>query len=68
MLSVGRKCGSDLALLQLWCRLVAVALIRPLGWELTYAAGVVLKNKTLKDRTHINVFIDTEKALISFHD
>ena len=26
---VGRRCGSDLALMWLWCRLAAIALIRP---------------------------------------
>ena len=36
----------DLALLWPWCRLAAVALIRPLAWEqLPYAVGAVLKNK-----------------------
>ena len=31
---VGHRCGSDLALLWLWCRPVATAPIRPLAWEL----------------------------------
>ena len=45
---VGRRRGPDLELLWLWCRLAAVALIRPLVWEPPYAAGVALKrqNKT----------------------
>ena len=34
--------------LWLWCRLAAVALIRPLAWELLYAAGTALKNKKEK--------------------
>ena len=33
-------------LLWLWCRPVAVALIRPLAWELPYATGAALKSKT----------------------
>ena len=33
----------DLALLWLWCRLAAVASIRPLAWEPPYAVGVALK-------------------------
>ena len=33
----------DLALLWLWCRLAAVALIRPLAWEPPQAAGTTLK-------------------------
>ena len=35
--------GSDPALLWLWYRLVAAALIQPLAWELAYAMGVTLK-------------------------
>ena len=46
---VGRRCGSDLALLWLWCRPAAAAPIRPLAWELPYAAGVALKRQ--KKRT-----------------
>ena len=45
---VGHRRGSDLAWLWLWRRPAAVALIRPLAWELTYAAGVVLKKKKRK--------------------
>lgn len=29
----------------LWHRLASAALIQPLGWELTYAAGVAFKKK-----------------------
>ena len=36
----------DLALLWLWYRLVAVALMRPLAWELPYTSGTSLKSKT----------------------
>ena len=32
----------------LWCRLAAVALIRPLSWELAYAIRVALKRKKKK--------------------
>ena len=35
---VGCRCGSDPALLWLWCRTVATALIRPLAWEPPYVA------------------------------
>ena len=41
---VGHRCGSDLVLLWLWYRPVAMASIRPLAWEPPYAAGVALKN------------------------
>ena len=37
---VGCRLGLDPALLWLWCRLVAAALIRPLAWEPPYAEGV----------------------------
>ena len=43
--SEGHRCILDLALLWLWCRLAAAALIQPLVWELPYAAGVALKRK-----------------------
>ena len=36
---VGRRRGLDLELLWLWCRPAATALIGPLAWEPTYAAG-----------------------------
>ena len=44
----GCRCGSDLALLWLWCRLAAVALIPPLAWGLPYAEGVALKKRKKK--------------------
>ena len=46
---VGRKHGSDLVLLWLWCRLAAVAPIQPLAWELPEAMGVALKNKKIRN-------------------
>ena len=42
---VGHRRGSDPALLWLWCRPEAVALIRPVAWETPYAIGVALKSK-----------------------
>ena len=42
---IGRRCGSDPKLLWLWYRQAAAALIRPLGWELPYAASAALKSK-----------------------
>ena len=38
----------DPALLWLWCRWEAAALIQPLAWELPYAAGLALKSKKKK--------------------
>ena len=46
----GHRHGSDLALLWLWCRLAAVALIRPLAWELPYAVGAALKKDREKEK------------------
>ena len=37
---LGRTCGLDLALLWLWRRPAAAALIQPLVWELPCAMGV----------------------------
>ena len=42
---VGRRCGSDPALLWLWCRPAAAALSRPLAREPPYSAGAALKRK-----------------------
>ena len=47
--SVGRRCGSDLVSLWLWCRPAAAAPTGPLAWELPYAAGAALKRKKEKD-------------------
>ena len=45
---VGRRHGSDLALLWLWHRLVATAPIRPLAWDPPYATGAALKGQETK--------------------
>ena len=46
---VGHRPGLDLALLWLWYRLAAAALIRtPLAWELPYAVGAALKRQKKK--------------------
>ena len=42
---VGRRQGSDLVLLWLWCRPAATAAARPLSWEPRYAAGMALKRQ-----------------------
>ena len=44
-LHVGRRRGLDPTLLWLWCRLAAVAPIRPLAWEFAYAVGADLKKR-----------------------
>ena len=45
---VDRRHGSDLALLWLWYRPAATALIRPLAWEHPYAMGAALKGQITK--------------------
>ena len=47
---VGHRCGSNLVLLGLWHRPEATALIRPLAWELPYAASVVPKRQDKKEK------------------
>ena len=42
----GRRHGFNPALLWLWCRLAATALIRPLAWEHPYAMDTGLKTHT----------------------
>ena len=57
---VGRRHGSDLALLWLWCRPAAVAPIRPLVWEPPYAVGVALKRqKTKKHKKQRHFMIES---------
>ena len=49
---VGCRHDSDPALLWLWLRLTAIALIRPLAWEPPYATGVAqeMAKKTKKKK------------------
>jgi len=48
---VGCRCGSDPALLWLWRRPVATALIQPLAWEPPYAAGAALEKAKRPKKT-----------------
>ena len=45
---VGLRHGLDLALLWLWCKLAAMALILSLAWELPYAVDAALKRQKTK--------------------
>ena len=47
---VGRRRGSDLASLWLWCRPAAAAPIRPLAWEPPYAVGAAPQKTKDKKR------------------
>ena len=48
---VGRRYGSDPALLWLWCRVAAVALIQPLAWEPPYATSMAQKKQNKIKKT-----------------
>ena len=48
---VGRRCGSDHALLWLWCRPAATAPIRSLTWEFPYASGEALGKAEKQEQT-----------------
>ena len=50
LISSPTQWSKDPALLWLWRRLAAVALIQPLAWELPYAAVAALKSKKEKKR------------------
>ena len=58
---VGRRCGSDPALLWLGHRPAATALIRPLAGELPYAAGK--KKKRKKRGEGENSYIETSEYI-----
>ena len=47
---IGHRQGLDPALLWLWCRLAAAAPSQPLAQKLPYAAGMVLKKQTNKQK------------------
>ena len=57
------QCVKDPAWPELWCRPAAVALIRPLAWELPYTAGVALKKKVCDEekgvyfKVALNIFL-----------
>jgi len=48
-------CGSDLALLCLWCRPAATVLTQPLAWEHPNAMGVALKRPQKKKNLPLQV-------------
>ena len=48
---IGHRHGSDLSLLWLWLWPAAIAVIRPLAWEPSYAVGVALKRQKTKKKS-----------------
>ena len=61
---VGHRNSSDLALLWLWHRPAATALIQPLAWELPCAMGAALKRQN--NNNNNNKFKNKTCLLISF--
>ena len=59
---VGRRRGSDPALLWLWHRPEATALIRPLAWEPPYAAGADLGKK--KSKIKVSLLMNVYRSII----
>ena len=63
------SCGSDWALLWLFCRPAAVALMRSLAWEPPYARGVALKRqgekKKKKTLHRISLTVLTKRGFFS---
>ena len=66
--AVGLRHGLDPALLWLWCRLVAEALIQPLAQELPCATSVALKSKKEKKNLteRVGLRIQTLGSISSF--
>ena len=65
-LCIGHTLGSDPALLWLWCRLAAIARIRPLAWEPPYALGVALKCWKKEKKKENHAILDSGLKRISF--
>ena len=62
---VGRRRGSDLALLWLWRRLVATPPIRPQAWEPPYATGAALEKGQKNSHLPITDLLDFLPELLS---
>jgi len=61
---VGRRGGSDPALLWLWCRPAATVLIQPLAWEPPYASDAALK-RPKKEPLHTKLRAGKECSLVA---
>ena len=57
-----RRCGSDLALLWLWCTPAAIALIWPLAWEFPYAPHMPPPQK--KERKKIEFWFQRNRLAL----
>ena len=63
---VGQRCGLDLMLLWLWCRLAARAPIPSLAWEPPYATSAALKSKNKQTTNKQTKNSISERAEIKF--
>ena len=67
---IGRRCGSDAALLWLWPGPAATAPIRPLAWEPPYAvrmAQEMAKRQKIKIKKNFkSYFLNMSECLIPF--
>ena len=61
---VGPRRVSDMALLQLWCRLAAVAAIRPLTWKPPYASVQPSKAQKRKEKPKTLWSVGKEKKAL----
>ena len=66
---VGRRRSSDLALLWLWCRPAATALIQPQAWESPHATGAALKRQKKKKKkkgilTHATAWMNLKDIIL----
>ena len=57
---VGHRCGSDPALLWLWHRLAAMALIGPLAWEPPHAVGAAVEKTKRQKKSNNKTFRDQQ--------
>ena len=60
---VGRRCGSDLLLLWLWCRPAAVAPIRPPSLRTAICCNYSPKNQKKKKKSIIEIIVDSHAVL-----
>ena len=60
----GHRCGSDPALLWIWCRPAATALIRPLAWEPPYAMSVALEKTKNKNKNKNVAFQESNSGVL----
>ena len=60
---VGHRCGSDLAVLWLWCRPAVTALIGPLAWEPPCAMVAALKRQKKKKKKKRFSVVNTSVVL-----